>query len=79
MADAKRWVVTAAPERSLPEIAKTLSDQGFSIDQQLDDIGVLMGSADEALAERIRGLPGVADVSPDEDVDIGPPDSPETW
>lgn len=79
MADPKRWIVTASPERPLPEIAKTLSGHGFLIEQQLGDIGVLTGRADEALAERIRGLPGVADVSLSEDIDIGPPDSPDTW
>lgn len=79
MADAKRWVVTATPEHPLPEIAKALTEGGFAIHRRLDDIGVVIGSAEEDAVERIRRIPGVADVSPDEDIDLGPPDSPKTW
>jgi len=48
---------------------------GFVIDQILAAIGSITGSATDSVAEAVRAIPGVADVSRDLPVDIGPPDS----
>ena len=79
MAESKRWVVTTSPDHVFGEVARELSKAGLRLDQQLDAIGVVIGDADEAVAERLKSVPGVADVSPDTPVDIGPPDAPKTW
>jgi len=74
MAKGKKWIVTTSGSRSLKDIKKELTDAGFGVDQVLEDIGVITGTADDA--ERARKISGVSDVSPDQEVDIGPPDAP---
>jgi hypothetical protein len=75
----KRWIVTASPDHAFGEVAGAVAQAGLRIEQRLDDIGVLVGMADEETAKRLRTVAGVADVSPDEAIDIGPPGSPRTW
>lgn len=75
----KTWVVTTSSERPIAEIAKDLSKAGFKIDQTLKEIGVITGKSDEVAAGKARTVRGVTDISPDNPVDIGPPNSRETW
>jgi hypothetical protein len=75
----KTWVVTTSSDRPISEIAKDLSAAGFTIDQRLDQIGVLTGKSDDQVVKKVRGIRGVADVSPDSPVNIGPPNSRDTW
>ena len=79
MAESKKWVVTTSPDHTFGEVARELERAGFAIEQQLDAVGVVIGAGDDAMAERMRGIKGVTDVSPDTPIDIGPPDSPRTW
>ena len=78
MTKGKRWIVTTTGKGSLEEVKKNLTKSGFSVDKVLDEIGVITGTSkdDDDDGERFRSVDGVADVSPDEDVDIGPPDAP---
>lgn len=76
----ERWVVTTdSANRSLKEIANDLSEAGFDISQTLDEVGVVIGTGDDNLVQRWRSIDGVVDASPESPVDVGPPDSPETW
>lgn len=79
MADTSRWVVTTSGDRNFAEIAEDLTTRGFTTDQTLDEIGVIVGSAPNNLLDKLRSVPGVADISPEEQIDIDPPDSPVTW
>ncbi len=79
MAEKKRWVVTTSGDRSLSDIEKKLTESGFAVEQVLDEIGCIIGAASDDVVERLRSVPGVADVSLEPSVDIGPPDSPVTW
>ena len=79
MAESRKWVVTTSPDHKFREVARELASAGFTIEQELDAIGVVIGAGDDDVAERLRGVKGVADVSPDTPIDIGPPDSPRTW
>lgn len=80
MSESKKWVVTTSGERSLSEVKKSLKKAGFTVDQVLDEIGCITGTGSDEVATRLRGLPGVADVSPEAPpVNIGPPDAPVTW
>jgi hypothetical protein len=79
MAESRKWVVTTSPDRAFGEVARELESAGFAIEQELDAIGVVIGAGDDDLAERLRGVKGVTDVSPDTPIDVGPPDSPRTW
>jgi hypothetical protein len=69
-------VVTLSGERAVHDVAKDLKAAGFAVDQVLDAIGVVTGSAEASGMAKLRKIRGVADVSADHKVDIGPPDSP---
>ena len=76
MSGTKKWVVTTSGDRSLKDVKKKLADEGFTIDQVLDEIGCIRGTASEDVAERLRAVPGIADVSPEPPtINIGPPDA----
>jgi len=79
MSNDKKWIVTISGDQPISNIRKDLVKTGFTIDQVLDEIGSIIGFASNDVAERLRAIPGVADVSPDTPIDIGPPDAPETW
>ena len=75
----KGWIVTTSGERPAKDVAKDLRAKGFAVDQVLDEIGAITGAADDAVADKLRAVEGVVDVSPDSAIDIGPPDAPTTW
>src|SRR5215216_1600824 len=76
MGKQKRWVVTTSGDRSLSDVRKDLLQSGFTVEQVLGEIGLITGVAEDDVAERVRKVPGVVDVSPEEPIEIGPPDSP---
>ena len=73
------WVVTTSGDRSVADIAKDLSAAGFAVEQTLDQIGIITGKSDPKTIGKARAVRGVADISPETSVDIGPPNSRETW
>lgn len=79
MTESKHWIVTTNGERSLAAVKKELTANGFEVGQVLEEIGCITGTAGESVAEKSRSISGVADVSPDMPIDIGPPDAPVTW
>jgi len=78
MAEGKKWIVTTSPEK-VSDVKKRLAEAGFSVDQVLHEIGSITGTASDDVIKKVRSVDGVADVSPDHPIDIGPPDSPVTW
>lgn len=72
----KKWIVTTSGKKKLSYVKRKLSESGFSVDQVLDEIGVITGTCSDDDVDRLRKVAGVADVSPDEQIDIGPPDAP---
>lgn len=79
MAEPGTWIVTLSGDRPAGEVRRDLSDSGFRVDQVLEEIGVIIGRCGAEVAETLRGLKGVADVSPDSPVELGPPGSPDTF
>ena len=75
----KKWIVTTSNDREMQDVVKDLEGAGFSISSVFDEIQSIAGSASDEAANKLRSIKGVVDVSPDEPIDIGPPDSPETW
>jgi hypothetical protein len=73
------WIVTTSGDRPAKEVAKDLKAAGFSVGQILEEIGSIIGEADERVIDKVRSIRGVADVSREGEVDIGPPDAPTTW
>ena len=68
-------IVTLSGERAVHLVTRDLKAAGLSVDQVLDATGIVTGSADPKVAAKLRKVSGVADVSDDHPVDIGPPDS----
>lgn len=79
MSNSKKWIVTATDKNALGEVSKKLTENGFVIDEVLEEVCCITGSANEETVSRLRKLPGVADVSPDQEIDLGPPDGTATW
>lgn len=79
MPKTKSWVVTTSGDRAVKDIAKDLRAAGFSVDHVLDEIGAITGAADDRVVEKVRSIKGVTDVSPEGEIDIGPPGAPTTW
>jgi hypothetical protein len=75
----KSWVITTSGDRPIAEIAKEVSAAGFKVDQTLDAIGIITGKSDDNAVGKARAVRGVTDVSPEHTVDIGPPNSRDTW
>lgn len=75
----KKWVITTSNERPIDEVTQELTKSGFTVEQVLETIGSVTGAASDDVAEKLRKVPGVADVSPDADVNIGPPNGDVTW
>jgi hypothetical protein len=70
------FVVTVSGEHGIEKVARALKAKGFEVDQILDAIGVVTGSALPGDVAEMRKIPGVKDVSADHRVDIGPPGAP---
>lgn len=79
MAKKKRWVVTTSGDRPLGDLKKKLTKSGFEVEQVLDEIGCVIGTASDDVVKQLRSTPGVVDISQEPSVDIGPPDAPVTW
>jgi hypothetical protein len=76
MTKSKKWIVSTSGDHSLRDVQKQLTDTGFTVEQVLDQIGIIIGSASDEVAARLRTIPGVADVSPDTDVGFPPAKEP---
>jgi hypothetical protein len=79
MAEHKGWIVTTSSDRPIKDIESDLKKAGFSVGHVLAEIGSITGAAADDTVTKLRSIPGVVDVSPDSPIDIGPPDSGETW
>ncbi|WP_440945560.1 hypothetical protein ACSAZL_15750 [Methanosarcina sp. T3] len=75
----KSWIVTTGDDRPIHEVAKDLVDAGLKDVQVLQDVGIITGSAEDDTVAKLRKVRGVKDVSADLSINIGPPDSRETW
>lgn len=73
------WIITISDDQSINDIATRLSAEGLTIREVLEEIGCITGSADDVTAERLKRVKGVVDIDPDRQIDVGPPDSEETW
>lgn len=79
MAEHKGWIITTSSDRPIKDIASDLKKAGFSVGHVLEEVGSITGAAAEDTVTTLRAIPGVVDVSPDRPIEIGPPDSGDTW
>jgi hypothetical protein len=73
------WIITTDGNRPIRSIAKDLADAGLIGGKVLTEICCITGSAPDKVAAKLRKVQGVIDVSPDMPIDVGPPDSTDTW
>lgn len=78
MAGSRRWIVTLTDGAKAGEVRLRLSAAGFDVEQVLEEIGVVTGRGDESVAEQLRQLSDVEDVSPEGEIGVAPPDS-DIW
>ena len=71
--------IELATLETIKDFVKDLEKAGLSVGNVNDQIQSISGAAGDEAVEMLRRVPGVVDVSPDQPIDIGPPDSPETW
>lgn len=69
------WIITTDGDRAVADIARDLERAGLAVTLVLDEIGCILGSADDGCLEALRLVPGVIDVAADVGIDIGPPGS----
>lgn len=69
-------IVTVSKDRHMDDIVPDLKAAGLVVEGVLDAIGIVTGSASAKSIAGLRKVRGVADVSSDHKVDIGPPDAP---
>jgi hypothetical protein len=62
------WIVTVSDERPIKKVAADLKAAGFDVDQVLEEVGTVTGSAASDKVEQLRKIQGVKDVSPDHPV-----------
>jgi hypothetical protein len=79
MPKGKKVIITMGGDRPIQDVARDLADAGLKNGQVLEEIGSITGSAEDDAVSKLRKIRGVADVSPDSSVDVGPPGSRETW
>lgn len=75
----KDWVVTTSGDRPLEEVANELRKSGFNVGEVLHEIHMITGEGGDDVAEKLRKVKGVTDVSANVGADVGPPDSKDTW
>ncbi|WP_249976654.1 hypothetical protein [Vreelandella olivaria] len=73
------WIITISNDQSIEEAATRLRAEGLTIRDILEEIGCITGSADDVTVERLKKVQGVVDIAPDIQIEMGPPDSNETW
>jgi hypothetical protein len=69
-------IVTVSKDHDVKDIVPHLKKAGLEVEGVLEAIGVVTGHASAKSVAALRKVRGVADVSSDQKVDIGPPDAP---
>jgi hypothetical protein len=70
------WVVTVSPDRPIDAVATDVKAAGFEVRDILPFTGTIVGYSDESVAEKLRNIRSVVDVSPDYPVHAFPSGSP---
>ena len=72
-------IVTVSKDHNINNGARDLKAAGLEVEEKLDAVGIVTGKAHAKSVGRLRKVRGVIDVSPDHEVDVGPPGAPITW
>jgi hypothetical protein len=69
-------VVTVHPGTDLDAVADQLAKAGLQVHDKLQAVGSITGSAQDKDIPQLRGIPGVADVTPSHSFQLNPPGTP---
>ena len=64
--------VTLDDARSAQQMSDALEGLGLKVERVMPEIGVITGTGDEALLDRLRALDGVAEARPEHGVRLPP-------
>ncbi len=78
MSENSTWIVAATKERPIDDVAKDLAGIGFEVEDVLRDVGCIVGTASDEVAEAAEKVPGVAGISRDRPIHFGGAGSPGT-
>jgi hypothetical protein len=79
MSKGKGWIVTISGNRPIGDVARDLTRAGLKVDRVNEQISSISGTGDSRLKSKLKAIKGVADVTPDTPIDIGPPGSSKSW
>ncbi|MCG2584271.1 hypothetical protein [Massilia sp. TS11] len=60
-----RWIITLDGRLPAAQVAAALRSAGLVVIDVMEQVGVIIGEADEGAVPQLRQVPGVADVAPD--------------
>ena len=69
-------IITVRPGADLDSVADQLAKAGLQVQDKLHAVGSITGSAQDKDIPQLRGVPGVADVSPGHTFQLNPPGTP---
>jgi len=81
MGESSKLIVMTSGDRCIDEVKKQLTDNGFVVEEVLDELGFITGKVtDKNVVDRLRAIPGVTHISEEPPpINIGPPGESETW
>jgi len=71
----RHYVVTLVPGTDPKQAATDLRSRGFAVDNVMDEIGIISGTAEESAVPTVQATGGVLDVSESGEVQLPPGES----
>jgi len=75
----RKWIVTLEGDGSPEQIAEHLRARGFVVEQVLAAVGVITGQATDSTVEKLRMLPGLQSIEPDQPIQLPDSSTGITW
>jgi hypothetical protein len=69
-------VITVKPGHDIHAVAAQLAQAGLQVQDKLEAIGSITGSAQDKDVPQLKGVPGVADISESVPIQLNPPGTP---
>ena len=75
----RKWIVTLEGDESPEQIAEHLRARGFVVEQVLGSVGVITGQATDSTVDKLRMLPGLQSIEPDQPIQLPDSSTGITW
>lgn len=73
------WTVVTSGDQPIDKVAKELKERGFEVREVIAEFQSILGAASDDVAENVKSVPGVSDVSRTPEADVGPPGTSLAW